>query len=74
LLKAKIHHLRRLHSKVDDAFLDNRIAPRLIVIIAEGVKFEFAGNKSWDPKRHSNITININKYIAKYDYDVAMAV
>jgi len=54
--------------------LDNRIAPRLIVIIAEGVKFEFAGNKSWDPKRHSNITININKYIAKYDYDVAMAV
>jgi len=44
------------------------------VIIADGVKIEKEGNKSWDPKRHSNITININKYIAKYDYVVAMAV
>lgn len=36
-LKEKIEHLRRLHRKIDEEFLDNRIAPRLIVIIADCV-------------------------------------
>ena len=39
-LKSKIAHLKKLHNKIDDDFLDNRIAPRLLVIIAEKVSDE----------------------------------
>ena len=27
--------------------------------------------KPWEPRTKENVVININKYIAKYDYDVA---
>ena len=31
-------------------------------------------NNSWEPQQHTNVTVNINKYIAKYDYDIAQYV
>jgi hypothetical protein len=31
-------------------------------------------NKPWLPRSKDNVVINLNKYIAKYDYDVAAKV
>ena len=73
-LKAKIERLRRLHKKIDEDFLNNRVEPRLIVVIAEGVdlkNYRPQDADSWEPQHFTNITVNLNKYIAKYDYDIA---
>lgn len=71
-LKQKILLLRKMHRKIDNDFLDNRLEPRLIVIIADCVdlKQKEEAENSWEPRHYSNVTINVNKYIAKYDYDI----
>jgi hypothetical protein len=73
-MKARITTLRKLHNKVDDNFLDNRIKPRYVVIVADGfnmASFDKKDKKNWESKHYSNVTINLNRYIAKYDYDIA---
>ena len=48
----------------------------MIVLIPEGVdikNFKDASNK-WDPRSQSNMVINLNKFIGKYDYDIAQLV
>jgi hypothetical protein len=76
-MKAKIAALKKRHHKIDNDFLDNRIEPRYVVIVADGHNmktFEKREVKPWEPKKYSNVTININKFIAKYDYDIAMLI
>jgi hypothetical protein len=66
-MKAKISELKKRHKKVDNDFLENRIEPRYMVIVADGHNmktFEKRLSKPWETKKYSNVTININKYIA----------
>ena len=63
-----------MYKKIDEDFLNNRIVPKLVVIIAEHVdinRYKPSTDQAWQPPHHLNLTININKYIAKYDYDIA---
>jgi len=34
-------------------------------------KLDQPRHETWKPKNKSNVLININKYIAKYDFDIA---
>jgi len=73
-MKYRIAALRKLHTKVDDNFLDKRIKPRYVVIVADGLNianFDKRDKKNWEKKHYSNVTVNLNRYIAKYDYDIA---
>jgi len=73
-MKSRIAALRKLHTKVDDNFLDMRIKPRYVVIVADGLNladFDKWDKKNWEQKHYSNVTVNLNRYIAKYDYDIA---
>jgi hypothetical protein len=76
--KQKLEMLKRLHKKVDEDFLNKRVRPRLIVIAVDGANMasdsEPAENKPWLLQSKDNVVINLNKYIAKYDYDVAAKV
>jgi hypothetical protein len=76
--RQKLDMLRRLHKKVDDDFLNKRVKPRLIVIAVDGANMGPDAapleNKPWLPRSKDNVVINLNKYIAKYDYDVAAKV
>lgn len=76
-MKQKVALLKRRHKQVDNEFLEKRVEPRLIVIVADGHNmkvFKKQTHKSWEPRQYSNVTININKYIAKYDYDIAQLI
>ena len=64
------------HKKIDEKFLDERIKPRVIIFMEDGTNLIQSR-----PDRHevpiftkrgpNNVAININKYIAKYDFDIA---
>jgi hypothetical protein len=43
------------------------------MFISEDMETQHAvrASKTWEPKTSSNVVININKYIAKYDFDIA---
>jgi hypothetical protein len=69
-IKHKIKLLQKHHKRIDEDFLDNRIEPRIVVFIADGVKTD-TKSCTWEPKHYANVAININKYIAKYDYEIA---
>lgn len=78
--KQKLKMLRKLHSKVDEEFLDKRVKPRFIIIMQDGATMESKNsvkgnqNQPWTVRTHDNTVINLNKYIAKYDYDIASKV
>jgi hypothetical protein len=49
------------------------VEPRLVVIIAENFdlkRYKPSEDQRWEPKHYTNVTLNLNKYIAKYDYDI----
>ena len=73
-LKSNLDRLRQMYKRINEDFLNNRIVPRLVVVIAEHVdigSYKPSTDQQWQPQHHLNITINLNKYIAKYDYDIA---
>ena len=75
--KRKVLKLKTLHKRVDDDFLDNRIEPRLVILIPEGAdikNFRESSKKKWNPPAQSNLVINLNKFIGKYDYDIAQLI
>ncbi len=50
-MKYRIAALRKLHTKVDDNFLDKRIKPRYVVIVADGLNianFDKRDKKNWE--------------------------
>lgn len=50
-MKSRIAALRKLHTKVDDNFLDKRIKPRYVVIVADGLNiasFDKRDKKNWE--------------------------
>jgi len=48
------------------------------VIVADGLDLRNtdpeSNQLSWEPQHYTNVTININKYIAKYDYDIGQSI
>lgn len=71
-LKSQIAQLKRMYKKIDNDFLENRIVPRLIVIVSETQHKK--PQPRWQPKQYSNVTININRYLAQYNYDIAQLI
>ena len=65
------------HKKIDENFLENRIKPRMVIIMADGTDLNSHKNKDkhqvpiFRKRGPNNVAININKYIAKYDFDIA---
>ena len=74
LTRAKFEYLKKLHNKIDDEFLSKRVEPRYIVIVPDGLNMKSSkslfNQKKWENRTYSNVKININKYIAKYDYSI----
>ena len=61
------------HKRIDDAFLDAKIKPRIIIFMEDGTNLTAQSNDVpiYEKKGPNNIAININKYIAKYDFEIA---
>lgn len=64
------------HKKIDDKFLDECIRPRVIIFMEDGTNLvQNRRGKHEVPifskRGPNNVAININKYIAKYDFDIA---
>ena len=85
--KKQLDRTTQKHKRIDDAFLTERIKPRYVIFMEDGadmVDETFSDNITGSPenpkkaqssqvakKRPNNVAININKYIAKYDFDIA---
>ena len=85
--KKQLDKTTQRHKRIDDAFLTERIKPRYVIFMEDGadmVDETFSDNITGSPenpkkaqssqvakKRPNNVAININKYIAKYDFDIA---
>jgi hypothetical protein len=66
--------LRKLHKRVDNDFLDKRVEPRFVMFVASDIDVKTLNQPryaTWEPENKSNVLINVNKYIAKYDFDIA---
>ena len=65
------------HKRIDEYFLDMKIKPRIIIFMEDGtnltdVKGTNTGEVAiFEKKGPNNVAININKYIAKYDFEIA---
>lgn len=66
------------HKKISEQLIEDEIEPRIIVFLENGINLEHLGDrnesnkdKPWTRKLPNNCAININKYIAKYDFDFA---
>ena len=59
-----------MHSAIDDDFLDRRIEAQNIVFVPYRTT-QAEATPSWEPSNLNNVVININKYRAKYDFDIA---
>ena len=80
-----IHHKKQLqtcqrqYKKLSQDFLDKHIKPRVILFVADGTDLKDIGpQRNRDGKLEygawvgpNNIAIDVNKYIAKYDFDIA---
>ena len=72
--KQKFAMLRKLHKRVDNDFLDKRVEPRFVTFVASDIDVKTLNqprHATWEPENKSNVLINVNKYIAKYDFDIA---
>lgn len=77
--KKQLKATNETHKKINETFLETRIVPRVVVFMADGTNM--SKKKSADEKHEvaiftkrgpNNVAININKFIAKYDFDIAM--
>ncbi len=74
MTKQKFALLKKLHSRIDNDFLDRRVEPRLLMFVASDLDVRTLNQPryvTWEPLSQSNVLINVNKYIAKYDFDIA---
>ena len=74
MTKQKFALLKKLHKRIDDEFLDKRVEQRYVMFVAANIDVRTLNQKryeTWEPSNKSNVLININKYIAKYDFDIA---
>lgn len=79
MTRKQLEKICEKHKKLDEYFLDNYIQQRVIVFIADdtdinGMKFGKHDVAILQNRNPNNIAININKFIAKYDYDIAKKV
>ena len=80
LTKKQLNRTIETHKKIDESFLDSKIVPRIVIFMEDGTNLASAKNK--EDRKHevaifakrgpNNVAININKFIAKYDFDIAM--
>ena len=62
--------------KIDDKFLNEKIKPRIIIFMADGTNLNSLKKAKQDvslfeKQGPNNVAINLNKYIAKYDFEIA---
>ena len=62
------------HKKINEKFLDERIKPRIIIFMEDGTNMMTKSGQIQPPDTRrgpNNCAINVNKYIAKYDFEIA---
>lgn len=66
------------YKRVTEQLVEEEIESRIIVFIENGTNLEHLGDrnesnkdKPWIRKLPNNCAININKFIAKYDFELA---
>ena len=64
------------HKRIDERFLNNKVRPRIIIFMADGTNlskknFEKHDVAIFENRGPNNVAINVNKYIAKYDFEIA---
>ena len=85
--KKQLDKTTQKHKRIDEAFLTQRIKPRYVIFMEDGadmVDETFSDNIASSPenpkkaqsshvvkRKPNNVAININKYIARYDFDIA---
>ena len=77
--KEKVSRLRTNHYKISESFLQDNIVPRYIVFVDEKkniIKLSQTGDIDLLTPHElkevtSNIVINVNYFIAKYDFEIA---
>ena len=81
LTKKQLNQTIETHKKIDEVFLDRKIVPRMVIFMEDGTSLKKNQSDKQDEKHEvaiftkrgpNNVAININKYIAKYDFDIAM--
>jgi len=66
-----------MHNKIDTEFLEDRIEERFIIFMEDGMNIKDISNpiavleNGIKKELPNNLVINVSKYIAKYDYDIA---
>ena len=78
--KQQLKTCQKQYKKISDTFLERHIKPRIVIFVEDGTNL-----KSLQPARNkhgrleygtktgpNNVAIDVNKYIAKYDFDIAM--
>jgi hypothetical protein len=75
--KDKMARLLEKKSRINETFLTEHLVPRMIVFVDESDNMiHLKQNKKTLSKQYlktisKNVVLNINNYIAKYDYDIA---
>ena len=64
------------HKRIDEKFLNLRIKPRIVIFMVDGTNLVKQDRNKHDVaifenRGPNNVAININKYIAKYDFEIA---
>lgn len=78
ITKKQLKNTTEKHKKIDNAFLNQRIKPRVIIFMEDGTnlaKLKQERNENlalFEKKGPNNVAINVNKFIAKYDFDIAI--
>ena len=78
--KKQLNQTIETHKRINEKFLDTKIIPRMVIFMADGTNL--SKHKQTVDSKHevaiftkrgpNNVAININKFIAKYDFDIAM--
>ena len=77
--RRQIDEITEQHKRLDEKFLNDRIKPRIIVFMADGTNmvkptYDKHDVKIFQNRGPNNVAINVNKYIAKYDFEIARKV
>lgn len=73
--KRQVNRIAQRYHKINDRFLKEKIKPRMIVFMEDGTSLSKLKMEKFRPdyekRGPNNVAININTFIAKYDFDIA---
>lgn len=73
--KKQVNMIAERYHKINDRFLKERIKPRMIIFMEDGTSLSKLKMEKFRPdyekRGPNNVAININTFVAKYDFDIA---